>query len=78
MSSITSDERKKLKKEDFALPEKAPKSGSYPVDTKGRGIAALSYSKRYASPEEQKRIRAKVCSKYDLPSCKSPYEDPLS
>lgn len=64
MAKLSTEERKSLPKSDFALPSKAPASGSYPVDTKARARAALSYSARFASPAEKARIRAKVHRKF--------------
>ena len=73
MSRLTSEERKKLKEEDFALP-----GGRYPYHDKSHGVAALGRVSQYGTPEEKTAVRRKVCSKYsDLPSCQSKYQNPL-
>jgi hypothetical protein len=66
---ITAAQRRKLPSSEFGLPGKGEGpggkgSGSYPVDTPGRARAALSYSKRFASPSEQAQIKRKVRGKY--------------
>ena len=71
MSKLTTEERKKLKEEDFALPGRR-----YPYPDKSHGANALARAAQHATPEEKAKIKKKVCSKYsDLPSCK--YADPL-
>jgi hypothetical protein len=64
MARLSSAARHQLPKSKFAIPEKAPDSGSYPVDTKARARAALSYGARNASPDELSRIKAKVHREY--------------
>lgn len=76
MSKLTAEERKKLKKEDFALPEK----NGYPTHDRSHAVAALGRAKQFATPDEQKRVQENVCSKHpDLPSCRgrSKYENPF-
>lgn len=53
--------RKGMSKSDFAIPEKAPGSGSYPIHDKGHAVAALRLSS--GKPEES-RVRAAVKKKY--------------
>lgn len=73
MSRLTADDRRKLPEEEFA-----GKDRSYPIPDRKHASLAIGYSKKYASPEEQKKIKAKACSKYsDLPSCQKRYENPL-
>jgi septum formation inhibitor MinC len=52
-----------LPKSTFAIPEKAPGPGSYPLPDKGHGEAALRLLHN-ASPDEQKRIKAAVHRKF--------------
>lgn len=52
--------RRSLKKSQFALPSKR----KYPIDTKKRARAALSYSARKDTVGSPKTIRAKVLKKY--------------
>lgn len=74
MAKLTTEERKKLPKKEFALP-----GGRYPIDTRERGVNALARASQHATPEEHAEIRRKVCGKYsDLPSCQTKkYEDPF-
>jgi len=73
MSKLTTEERKRLKEEDFALP-----GGRYPIPDRSHGVNALARASQHASPEEKAKIKAKVCSKYsDLPSCQAKYQNPL-
>lgn len=75
MSKLTQEQRDKLKASQFVFPERR----SYPVHDEGHGAAALSMVAKHGSPEEQKKVRNKVCSLYpNLPSCKAEkYTNPL-
>jgi len=68
-SEITQERREKLPKSKQVFPSKKHEpSGSFPIDTKKRAIAALAY-RRYAS--DPAKVKAKVCAKYpELDSCK--------
>jgi len=60
MAKLKAAERKALPTKVFGLPEKAPGSGSYPMPDKKHAAVAEAYAKRFASPAQQKRIRAKA------------------
>jgi hypothetical protein len=60
---LSTAERRQIPKSDFALPEKAPGSGSYPIKDKAHARAALRL-RGHASPEDQARIKRAVASKY--------------
>ena len=60
---LSAADRRAVPKGNFAIPEKAPGSGSYPVTDKGHAQAALRLMHN-ASPAEQKRIKAKVHAKF--------------
>ena len=60
---LKSKQRRALPKSTFAIPEKAPGSGSYPLPDKAHGEAALRLLHN-ASPAEQKRIKAAVHRKF--------------
>ncbi len=60
MARLSAAERNKLPKSAFALPEK----DGFPVNDAAHAKAALSRGKQFASPDEQKRIVAKVKSKF--------------
>ena len=64
MSKLTSAERKRLPKSSFAIPSKAPESGSYPIDTANRARNALARVSQHGSSEEKRKVRAKVRGKY--------------
>jgi hypothetical protein len=61
---MTAAQRRSLPKSDFAVPSKAPGSGSYPISDKKRARAALSYGARFASPSELSKIKAAVHRKF--------------
>ncbi len=44
MAKLTSADRKSLPKQDFAVPSKAPKSGSFPIPDKSHAQNALARS----------------------------------
>lgn len=64
MSYLKAKERKALRPSQFALPSKAPGSGSYPIPDQSHARAALSRASANASPSEQATIRRKVHEKY--------------
>lgn len=64
MSELTTKRRKKLPKSDFAIPEKAPGPGSYPIPDIDHARNALSRVAQHGSPTEKKRVRAAVFRKY--------------
>jgi hypothetical protein len=59
-SDLTTSEREDLKKKQFALPEKR----KYPIPDEAHARNALARAAQFASPEEQKRIRAAVDRKF--------------
>lgn len=63
-SVLTTAERKKLPKTAFAIPEKAPGPGSYPIHDETHAHAALRYVARFGTPDEKARVRAAVRRKY--------------
>lgn len=64
MARLTYQQRKNLPKSEFAFPGKAPKSGSYPLDTKNRAKNALARVSQFGSPSEKSAVRSKVKSRY--------------
>lgn len=54
----------------YALPGGGPGGAdAYPINTRGRAVAALARVKEFGSPAEQAKVRSAVASKYpDLPS----------
>lgn len=64
MAELTPKRRKALPKSSFALPGKAPASGSYPIPDKAHARAALSRGAQHASPSELATIKRKVAARY--------------
>lgn len=61
---LTTQMRKNLPKKSFAIPGKAPKSGSYPIENESHARNALSRVSQFGSSEEKAEVRAKVHAKY--------------
>lgn len=57
-------QRRKIPKGSFAIPEKAPESGSYPINDKAHARNALSRVAQHGTPEEKARVRRAVAAKY--------------
>ena len=64
MPKLTTAQRKKLPKSSFAIPSKAPGSGSYPVGDKAHARNALARVAQHGSPSEKAAVRRKVKAKY--------------
>ena len=64
MAKLTSKRRQSLPKKEFAIPSKAPKSGSYPIDTANRARNALARVSQYGTASEKPMVRAKVAGRY--------------
>ena len=59
MGVLTTQQRKNLPSQDFAL-----EKGRYPINDEAHGRNALARAAQFASPEEQATIRAKVHAKF--------------
>jgi hypothetical protein len=55
--ALTAQERKKIPKKLFGIPERAPGSGSYPMEDKKHAVDAMA---RASGKPVEKRIRAKA------------------
>jgi hypothetical protein len=64
MAKLSAKQRKKLQKKDFAIPEDAPESGSYPVPDASHARNALARVSQVGTPEEKGKVRKKVASKF--------------
>lgn len=64
MSKLDTKQRKALPKGDFAIPSKAPGSGSYPINDKAHARNAMSRVAQNGSPTEKKEVAAAVHRKY--------------
>ena len=61
---LKAKDRRALPKGDFAIPEKAPGPGSYPLPDKAHAGVALSLVSQHGTPQEKKRVRAAVRRKF--------------
>lgn len=61
---LSTAERRSMPKGDFAIPDKAPGSGSYPVNDRAHARNALSRVSQHGTPEEKARVRRAVASKF--------------
>jgi len=57
-------QRKALASSSFAIPSKAPGSGSYPIPDRTHAANALSRVAQHGSSAEKAQVRAKVRAKY--------------
>lgn len=64
MAKLSTKDRKSMSRKQFAIPEKAPKSGSYPIPDRSHAQNALARVSQFGSPSEKARVRAKVHAKY--------------
>lgn len=68
MAKLTVARRKRIKKKDFAVPSKAPKSGSYPIPDRSHAANALA---RSSGKKVAGKVKSRVCRKYPgMPACK--------
>lgn len=73
-STLSAKDRKNLDKSSFAIPEKAPGSGSYPIPDESHARNALARVAQHGTADEQKRVKAAVKRKFpdiDLDSAKT-------
>lgn len=61
---LDTKERKALKKGSFAIPSKAPGSGSYPIPDITHARNALARVAQYGTPEEKAQVRKAVYRKF--------------
>ena len=64
MARLTAADRRGLKPSQFAIPEKAPGSGSYPLPDAAHGRSALQLVGANGTPAEKARVRAEVKRKF--------------
>ncbi len=64
MAKLSYAQRKRLKKSQFAIPSKAPESGSYPIDTENRARNALARVSQFGNAREKAMVRRRVHRKY--------------
>jgi len=65
MADLTTKQRNKLPRKDFALPGKGGKgSGSYPIPDASHARNALARVAQHGSPAEKAAVRAKVKAQF--------------
>lgn len=64
MARLSKEARAKLKKSVFAIPEKAPGPGSYPMPDKKHAIIAMALAAMHAGPEIEARVRRAAYRKF--------------
>jgi len=64
MARLKMKQRKALASSSFAIPSKAPGSGSYPIPDRSHAANALARVSQHGSPAEKAQVRAKVRRKY--------------
>jgi hypothetical protein len=64
MAELNAAKRKKLKRSDFAIPEKAPGPGSYPIHDEAHARNALARVAQHGTPEERARVRRAVAKRH--------------
>lgn len=60
MAELTTATRKRLPKSAFAIPSRAPESGSYPIHDRAHARNALARVSQHGTPAEKARVRAAV------------------
>lgn len=64
MAVLSSSDRKNLSKSQFAVPSKAPGSGSYPIPDKSHAQNALARVSQYGSPAEKAKVQSAIQKKF--------------
>jgi hypothetical protein len=65
MAKLTPTARSKLSKSTFAVPEKAPGAGSYPMNDRHHAVVAIGLAQMHHS-KDLGRIRAKAKAKFGI------------
>lgn len=64
MGRLTASQRRRLPRSDFAIPDKAPGPGSYPIEDERHAANALGRVEDNGTPAEQREVRQAVSAKY--------------
>lgn len=64
MGTLNFRRRDRLPKSAFAIPEKAPEPGSYPIPDESHARNALARVSQHGTPTEKRRVRIAVARKY--------------
>lgn len=66
MAVLSSAQRKAMDKKQFAVPSKAPESGSYPIPDRSHAQNALSRVSQNGTPAEKSQVRSAVAKKFGM------------
>lgn len=66
MGKLSTAMRKHLSKSQFAVPTRAPGSGSYPMPDRSHAINALARASQFGSAEVKAKVRAMAKRKFGL------------
>jgi hypothetical protein len=61
---LTMAQRRRLPRSDFAIPERAPGPGSYPIEDADHARNALARVEQHGSTSDKRRVKAAVHRKY--------------
>lgn len=64
MAKLSTKQRKQLPKSSFAIQNKAPGSGSYPVEDRAHAINALARVSQHGTSSEKAKVKSKVYKRY--------------
>ncbi len=64
MAVLTAKRRKAMPRSAFAIPSKAPGSGSYPIEDEAHARAALSRVSQFGTASEKAQVRGAVHRRY--------------
>lgn len=64
MAKLSTKQRKALPKSSFAIPSKAPKSGSFPINNASHARNALSRVSQFGTSAQKAKVRAAVKRKF--------------
>lgn len=64
MARLSTFRRRRLPASEFAIPEKRPGPGSYPIPDEAHARNALARVAQHGTPEEKRRVRSAVHRRY--------------
>ena len=64
MAKLTARQRRNMPRSQFAIPSKAPGSGSYPINDRSHARNALARVAQHGTPAQKARVRATVRRRY--------------
>lgn len=64
VARLTAWQRRRLPARDFAIPEKRPGPGSYPIRDESHARDALGRVEQFGSASDKRRVRAAVHRRY--------------